>query len=393
MAEEFRLRHLDSASALPAEVWNRFFPADYPFTRHEFLAALETHGCATATTGWTPCHAVMEDASGDLAGLAPLYLKAHSYGEFVFDFSWAEASQRIGRRYYPKLLNAVPFTPATGPRLGARDELARGALAAALPQVARGNKLSSAHALFLAPDDLQALRGAGCLERNDVQFHWRNHGYEDFAGFVARLSSDKRKKLLRERRRVAEAGLRFEVRSGEELDTAAWERVYALYANTYGERGQDPYLSLEFFLDYGQAAGTPVRLVLAYEGQRLVAVAITVLGGDTLYGRHWGAAERYHSLHFETCYSQGIDWCIRQGLACFDAGAQGEHKLARGFEPVTTRSAHWLAEPRLHQAVANALARERAWVEARGEALAEHSPYRRGDGAAALPLELDAEHG
>jgi predicted N-acyltransferase len=393
VAEEFSLRLLDSAAALPAEVWNRFFPADYPFTRHEFLAALERHGCAAPETGWTPCHAVLEDASGAVAGLAPLYLKAHSYGEFVFDFSWAEASQRIGRRYYPKLLNAVPFTPSSGPRLGARDEPARRALAGALPQVARGNKLSSAHALFLRPDDLEALRAAGCLERHDVQFHWRNHGYADFAGFVARLSGDKRKKLLRERRRVAEAGLRFEVRSGEELDTAAWERVYALYANTYEERGQAPYLSLEFFLDYGQAAGTPVRLVLAYEGQRLVAVAITILGGDTLYGRHWGAAERYHSLHFETCYYQGIEWCIRHGIGCFDAGAQGEHKLARGFTPVTTRSAHWLAEPRLHQAVANALARERAWVEARGEALAEHSPYRGNGGATELPLELDAEHG
>ena len=390
---ELRLRHLDSASALPAEVWNRFFPADYPFTRHAFLAALETHGCAVPETGWTPCHAVLEDPSGEIAGIAPLYLKTHSYGEFVFDFSWAEASQRIGRRYYPKLLNAVPFTPATGPRLGARDEAARQALAAALPQVARGGKLSSVHALFLCQDDLEALGGAGCLERNDVQFHWRNHGYEDFAGFVARLSSDKRKKLLRERRRVAEAGLRFEVRSGEELDTAAWQRVYALYSNTYEERGQEPYLSLEFFLDYGQAAETPVRLVLAYEGQRLVAVAITILGGDTLYGRHWGAAERYHSLHFETCYYQGIEWCIGQGLQTFDAGAQGEHKLARGFEPVPTRSAHWLADPRLHQAVASALARERAWVGARGEALSEHSPYRRADGAAELPLELDTGHG
>lgn len=392
MAEEFRLRHLDSAAALPAAAWNRFFPADYPFTRHEFLAALEAHGCAVPQTGWTPCHAVLEDSAGSVAGVAPLYLKAHSYGEFVFDFSWAQACQQLGRRYYPKLLNAVPFTPATGPRLGARDARARHALAAGLLQLAKGSKLSSVHGLFLGGEDFEAFAAAGCLERNDVQFHWRNQGYPDFAAFVARLSSDKRKKLLRERRRVAEAGLRFAVRSGEELDTAAWERVYALYSNTYEERGQDPYLSLDFFLDYGQAAGTPVRLVLAYEGQRLVAVAITVLGGDTLYGRHWGAAERYHSLHFETCYYQGIEWCIAQGLRTFDAGAQGEHKLARGFDPVTTRSAHWLADPRLHQAVAHALQRERAWVGARGEALAGHSPYRHEDGAE-LRLELDEEPG
>ena len=391
-----RVRHLERASALPAAVWNGFFPDDYPFTRHAFLDALETHGCASAETGWTPCHALLEDEDGAVAGIAPLYLKAHSYGEFVFDFSWAEASQSIGKRYYPKLLNAVPFTPSTGPRLGARDAAARLALASALPEIARGNRLSSLHALFLQEQDLAALGAAGCLERNDVQFHWRNRGYADFSDFVSRLSSDKRKKLLRERRRVAEAGLRFEVRAGDELDTAAWERVYTLYSNTYEERGQAPYLSLEFFLDYGQASGTPVRLILAYDGERLVAVAITVQGGDTLYGRHWGAEQRYHSLHFETCYYQGIEWCIREGLQCFDAGAQGEHKLARGFEPVRTRSAHWLADPRLHKAVAASLRRERAWVGERGDALSGHSPYRQDlplKIADELPLAVDRAHG
>ena len=391
-----RVRHLERASALPAAVWNGFFPAEYPFTRHAFLDALETHGCASPETGWTPCHAVLEDEDGSVAGIAPLYLKAHSYGEFVFDFSWAEASQSIGKRYYPKLLNAVPFTPSTGPRLGARDTAARLTLAAALPEIARGSRLSSLHALFLQEEDLAALGAAGCLERNDVQFHWHNRGYADFTDFVSRLSSDKRKKLLRERRRVAEAGLRFEVRAGDELDTAAWERVYQLYSNTYEERGQAPYLSLEFFLDYGQAAGTPVRLILAYDGERLVAVAITVQGGDTLYGRHWGAEQRYHSLHFETCYYQGIEWCIREGLQCFDAGAQGEHKLARGFEPVQTRSAHWLADPRLHKAVAASLRRERAWVGERGDVLSEHSPYRRDTAleiAGEAPLAVDQSHG
>ena len=391
-----RVRHLERASALPAAVWDGFFPDDYPFTRHAFLDALETHGCASAETGWTPCHALLEDEDGAVAGIAPLYLKAHSYGEFVFDFSWAEASQSIGKRYYPKLLNAVPFTPSTGPRLGARDAAARLALASALPEIARGNRLSSLHALFLQEQDLAALGAAGCLERNDVQFHWRNRGYADFSDFVSRLSSDKRKKLLRERRRVAEAGLRFEVRAGDELDAAAWERVYTLYSNTYEERGQAPYLSLEFFLDYGQASGTPVRLILAYDGERLVAVAITVQGGDTLYGRHWGAEQRYHSLHFETCYYQGIEWCIRQGLQCFDAGAQGEHKLARGFEPVRTRSAHWLADPRLHKAVAASLRRERAWVGERGDALSGHSPYRQDlplEIADESPLAVDQAHG
>lgn len=386
-----RVRHLERASALPAAVWDGLFPAEYPFTRHAFLCALETHGCASEATGWTPCHAVLEDDDGAVTAIAPLYLKAHSYGEFVFDFTWAEASQSIGKRYYPKLLNAVPFTPCAGPRLGARDAAARTALAAALPDIAHGSRLSSLHALFLQDEDLAALGAAGCLERNDVQFHWRNHDYADFGAFLARMSSEKRKKLLRERRRVAEAGLRFEVRAGEELDTAAWERVYALYSNTYEERGQAPYLNLDFFLDYGQSPGTPVRLILAYDGERLAAVAITVQGGDTLYGRHWGAEQRYHSLHFETCYYQGIEWCIRQGLRHFDAGAQGEHKLARGFEPVRTRSAHWLADPRLRKAVAQALQREREWVGLRGDALSDHSPYRRdaqAQAAAGEPLAL-----
>jgi predicted N-acyltransferase len=389
---ELRLRHLDSATAISAEAWDRLFPADYPFTRHAFLSALEIHGCASRESGWTPCHAVLQDASGTAVAAAPLYLKAHSYGEFVFDFSWAEASRSIGKRYYPKLLSAVPFTPATGPRFGARDGVARLALAQALPGVARNGKLSSFHALFLGDEDFAALDGSGCVERNDVQFHWHNKlddsgaGYADFSAFVAGFSSDKRKKLLRERRRVAEAGLRFEVRAGDELDTAAWERVYALYANTYEERGQDPYLSLEFFLDYGRADGTPVRLILAYDGERLVAVAITVQGGDTLYGRHWGADARYHSLHFETCYYQGIEYCIREGLKTFDAGAQGEHKLARGFDPVRTRSAHWLADPRLHQAVDRAMSEERQWVGLRGEALGEHRPYKQAVEGAAEPV-------
>ncbi len=368
-------------SAVPGAAWDRCFPADYPFTRHNFLAALERHGCAAPETGWTPCHALAEDERGNVVGAVPLYLKSHSYGEFVFDFSWAQACQETGRRYYPKLVSAVPFSPVTGPRLGTADAAVRALLAQAAPAIAAANRLSSFHALFLREDDCAALAQAGCIERNDIQFHWSNPGYADFSDFVARLASAKRKKLLRERRRVAEAGLRFEVRAGDELDEAQWAQVYSLYCNTYEERGQAPYLSMEFFLDYGQAAGSPVRLILAYEDRHPVAVAITLIGGDTLYGRHWGAAARYHSLHFETCYYQGIEYCIRQGLRSFDAGAQGEHKLSRGFEPVTTRSAHWVADGELRRAVTQALARERRWVGRREEALGEHSPYRHEDSA------------
>jgi predicted N-acyltransferase len=304
----------------------------------------------------------------------PLYRKQHSYGEFVFDFAWAEASAQLGAPYYPKLLCAAPFTPATGPRLGGDDAARDALIAAALAELPEH---SSLHALFLEDRDAAAFGQRGLLERNDVQFHWYNRGDADFDQFAARLTQDKRKKVLRERRRAAESGLRFETRRGDELTEAQWAQVYALYGNTYEERGQAPYLSLGFFLDYGRAAGSPLRLILAHDGATLVAVAITLVGGDVLYGRHWGCAERHHSLHFELCYHQGIELCLREKLSRFDAGAQGPHKLARGFEPVLTRSAHALAEPRLQSAVAGFLARERRWVERQRELFAQHSPYRK----------------
>jgi len=374
-----RLRQLDSLDAIAAAAWDACFLEAGPFIRHAYLAALERHGCVGPQTGWTPCHALLEDAAGAPLAAAPLYLKTHSYGEFVFDFAWAEASRRLGRRYYPKLLCAVPFTPVSGARLGARDTASRAALAAALRALPERSGLSSLHALFLSDDDAAALGAAGCVERNDVQFHWRNAGYEDFAAFLATLTHDKRKKILRERRRIAEAGLQHRWESGDALSEAQWAEVYALYAHTYHERGQEPYLTLEFFLDYGRQPGTPVRLVSGFDGDQRVAVAITVQHGDTLYGRHWGAAAHYHSLHFETCYYQGIEYCIDQRLQHFDAGAQGGHKLARGFAPELTRSAHWLSEPVLADAVARALHRERALVREHGLALTAHSPYRRGD--------------
>lgn len=378
-----RLRQIDSLDAIDAQAWDRCFEGDDPFVRHAFLAALERHGCVTPQTGWTPCHAVLEDDAGVVIGAAPLYLKAHSYGEFVFDFSWAQASRQLGQRYYPKLLCAVPFTPVTGVRLGARDARTRAALAQGLRRIAQHQRLSSLHALFVNDVDLDALQATHCIERNDVQFHWRKAGYADFAGFLATLTHDKRKKILRERRRIAEAGLRHQWQTGDTLSEAQWVEVYALYANTYAERGRAPYLSLDFFLDYGRQPGTPVLLASTFDGARRVAVAITLCGGDTLYGRHWGAAAHYHSLHFETCYYQGIEYCIDHGLQHFDVGAQGAHKLARGFVPELTHSAHWLAEPALADAVQRALRRERLLVEAEGRMLSAHSPYRQHDGQAA----------
>ncbi len=360
----------------PAD-WDALFPSPYPFTRHAFLAALERHGCVGGDTGWEPCHVVLNDATGKPRAAMPLYLKRHSYGEFVFDFGWAQAAHQARLRYYPKLLCAAPFTPVTGPRLGASSEADRAELLAAAQERRAGSGASSIHALFLDDPDAAACEAAGWLPRNDVQFQWQRRDAASFDDFLAQLSAEKRKKIRRERRRVAEAGLRFEWKRGDELTEAQWARVYALYASTYDERGQAPYLTHEFFLDYGRATGTPVRLVLGYDdGSEPIAVAILLAAGDTLYGRHWGCTGKYSGLHFETCYYQGIELCFAEGLSRFDAGAQGTHKLARGFEPVLTRSAHQLADGRLAAAVAEFLERERAHVARMREELATHSPYR-----------------
>ncbi|MGH8443404.1 MAG: GNAT family N-acetyltransferase [Nevskiaceae bacterium] len=365
---------------IPEAQWDALFPAAYPFTRHAFLKALEDHGCVGPRTGWEPAHLVLEDDAG-LAAAMPLYRKRHSYGEFVFDFGWARAAQQLRIPYYPKLSCAIPFTPSVGPRLGARDPAARAALAAAATRLWQDSRLGSIHALFLEDADAGALGACGWVERHDVQFHWSRRGAAgSFEEFLGQLSHAKRQKIRRERRSVSDAGIRFEWRRGDELSEAQWARVFALYANTYEERGQPPYLTPGFFLDYGRRSGTPLRLVLAHDGGHdggeAIAVAITLVGGGTLYGRHWGCAEKYRGLHFETCYYQGIELCLAEGLSRFDAGTQGPHKLARGFEPVLTRSAHRIADERLAAAVAEFLAEERTEVARRREHLAEHSAYR-----------------
>ncbi|TAJ51066.1 MAG: GNAT family N-acetyltransferase [Nevskiaceae bacterium] len=375
-----RIRHLARIAEVPAAAWDALFPAAYPFIRHDWLRALEEHGCAAPDSGWTPCHLLLEDDAGNLLAAAPLYLKAHSWGEFVFDFAWAEGAQQAGIRYYPKLLSAVPFTPSTGPRLGARDEASRAQLIAALLQLPEHSGTSSWHGLFLSATEAEACAEQGALRRHDLQFHWHNRpggGYADFEDFLAALSHDKRKKIRQERRKLAGSGLGFDTLPGEAFGEAQWAELYALYANTYEERGQPPYLSLEFFLDYARRPGSPVRVTVARDGVRTVAMALLLQDGNRLYGRHWGAAERYDGLHFETCYYQGVQHCIREGLAVYDAGAQGEHKLARGFDPVMTHSVHSISDPRLAQAVAHALSRERLLVAARLEQLQAHRAYRQ----------------
>ena len=374
-----RTRHAPRLSDVAAADWDGLFGTAYPFARHAWLSALETHGCVSTTEGWDCHHLLLEDHHGRLLAAAPLYLKHHSYGEFVFDFAWANASHQLGRPYYPKLLCAIPFVPSIGPRLGAIDAASREVLVRNLAGLPKAEKLSSLHVLFAADADADDLRGEGLIERNDTQFQWEDRGYGDMAGFLGSLTSEKRKKLLRERRRVAEAGIGFEVARGAELSDPEWDRVYQLYINTYLERGQSPYFSRDFLAHVGRHPDLDLRLVFAVHEKRRVAVAITLVGGDTLYGRHWGAEAHYHSLHFECCYYQGIELCLREGLKRFDAGTQGAHKHGRGFEPVTTRSLHRMSDPRLHDAVADFLVRERRAVAAREAEFMQHTAYRAQD--------------
>lgn len=350
------LRQIPAIAAVDAARWNALAGAN-PFLQHAYLHALEASGSVGDDSGWQPAHVVVE--SGDaLLAAAPLYLKQHSYGEFVFDFAWANAYHRCGLDYYPKLVCAVPYAPVAGARLLARDAATRQLLARALAELPGRVGASSLHALFADQRDLAALREAGALTRRDCHYLWRNRGYRHFDDYLGALSSKRRKEIRRERRRCAEAGIGHRVVAPEAIDDALWDRLYALYARTYFMRGQHPYLTPAFFRHLGAAMPEAVRYVLALRGGEVVAMAFMLEGADTLYGRHWGCAEEFDALHFETCYYAGIDYCIRRGLRYFDAGAQGEHKIHRGFEPVATWSAHVVEEPRLRAAIADFLTRE-----------------------------------
>lgn len=363
-------------SEIDAADWDALV-GDTPFLRHAFLNALETTGCASPETGWQPAHLTMRD--GDrLTGAMPLYLKSHSYGEFVFDWAWADAYRRHGQHYYPKLLCAVPFSPVTGPRLLGEPGALPG-LAAAAVDLAEERGLSSIHCLFPTAAQADELSGQGWLIRTDCQFHWRNRGYRDFDDFLDTFSSAKRKKVRRERRRVAEAGIRFRILHGGELDAALLDTIYRFYCMTYFERGRSPYLTREFFAMIAEQLGRALVIILACQDAEPVGAAICLRSSDTLYGRHWGSDHEFHSLHFETCYYQGIDYCLREGLQYFDPGAQGQHKISRGFEPTTTYSAHWIADPEFRAAIGDYLARERPMMAEYREDASAHLPFKTSD--------------
>ncbi len=377
-----RARLLKSIAEVEPSEWNALVAsAAQPFLRHEFLLSLEESGCTTPKTGWTPEHLVARDATGRLVGAVPLYRKSHSRGEFVFDFSWANAYAQYGLPYYPKLLSAVPFTPVSGPRLlvsPAVDAPAmRAALIRAVGEHARAEQISSWHVLFPTDAELTALTRSGLIARRDCQFHWSNRGYPSFDAFLATFTAEKRKKAKRERRRVAEAGIVFDTRSGADMDDALWDTVYEFYADTFYRHGHEPYLNLKFFKLIGARMPERLMLKIARQGATPIALAIFFVGDDALYGRYWGAGGNYHSLHFETCYYQGIEYCIERGLARFEPGTQGEHKVPRGFVPALTCSAHDIVDKRFAAAIRDFAAREAHGVDAYAAAVNEHVPYHR----------------
>lgn len=351
-----------------------------PFLSHAFLKALEDAGTVGPGTGWIPQHLVLEGAGGDVAGVMPLYAKTHSQGEYVFDHAWADALQRAGGEYYPKLQGAVPFTPVPGRRIlvrpGAKEAETEALLAQAAVSLCERIGASSVHVTFVSEGEWTRLGAAGFLQRTGQQFHWRNAGYASFDDFLATLASRKRKAIRRERAEAQAAAEIFQV-TGAEITEAHWDAFFAFYIDTGSRKWGRPYLNRRFFCLLGAAMAERCLLVFARREGKLIAGALNLIGGDCLYGRYWGAIEHHPFLHFELCYHQAIDYAIRHGLARVEAGAQGEHKLARGYLPETTYSLHWLADPRLEAAVARFLAEERAEVQEVNALLREHGPFKK----------------
>ncbi|MGA8260290.1 MAG: GNAT family N-acetyltransferase [Arenicellales bacterium] len=378
-------RTIASISEIDAGEWDSLNRGDYPFVRHAFLAGLERTGCVRPDTGWQPLHVLLHDdpVRGNLLGAAPLYLKSHSWGEYVFDWAWADAYQRAGLDYYPKLLCAIPFTPATGPRLlvspsAERPEEVRRALIRSIIDQAESMRLSSVHWLFTDAADTAALESEGLLKRTGNQFHWSSRGCRNFDDYLKSLTSKRRKQVRRERRQVEEAGVAVRMIEGKDLEAGHWDAMYRFYQSTIHERGAIPYLTKKFFRFLATRMQEQTLIATAHDRDgAMIAGALYFKGGDTLYGRYWGASAFYEGLHFETCYYQPIDYCLRHGIARFEAGAQGEHKLNRGLLPTPTHSAHWLAHPRFEEAIREFLDVETRQVEHHAGVLDRHSPFRR----------------
>jgi predicted N-acyltransferase len=375
-----------TTAGIPATVWNGLLPStagvpDNPFLNHAFFLALEQSGCATRRTGWAPQHVLLADSAGLPVGLLPMFLKSHSMGEYVFDHGWADAYRRAGGDYYPKLQVSVPFTPVTAPKLlvPSGDPAVQRALMVTAETLAERLGASSVHATFV-PESDAALGVAGdWLVRYDTQFHWHNQGFASFDEFLSTLSSRHRKVMKRERRDALADGLTVKWLSGGDLAEAAWDAFYDFYEDTGSRKWGQPYLNREFFSRLSAALADRVVLMLAYDGPRAIAGALNLRGISSLYGRNWGATRQVPFLHFELCYYQAIDYAIAHKLATVEAGAQGEHKLARGYLPATTRSIHWIGDPGLRRAIADYLIRERASVTHNQDVLEQYTPFRKGE--------------
>jgi predicted N-acyltransferase len=370
-------RLADGIASFAAEDWDRCAGAGDPFLSHAFLSALEDSGSATASTGWRPLPIAIDGTDSRPAAVMPAYVKSHSLGEYVFDHGWADAYERAGGAYYPKLQIAVPFTPVPGRRLLARDPALAPALIAAAEQVVEANRLSSAHATFILPEEVALFERADWLIRADSQFHWINEEYAGFDDFLATLASRKRKTIRKERAQAV-AGLEIVHLTGADIKEAHWDAFWAFYQDTGARKWGQPYLTRSFFSLLGERLGERVLLILALRDGAPIAGALNLIGADALYGRYWGCLEDVPHLHFELCYYQAIDAAIARGLARVEAGAQGSHKLARGYRPVPTFSAHYIRDPRLRDAVADYLAAERRAVDREIAALDEMTPFRKG---------------
>ena len=381
------VKFIPSIAAVSAEQWDACANPDpttfNPFVSHAFLKALEVSNSVGRGSGWLPRHLILEDDTGAIAAAAPAYVKSHSQGEYVFDHAWAEAYEQAGRHYYPKLQIAVPFTPVPGPRLlvkpGPRANADEQLLAAASIELARQGGLSSVHLTFLSADAAERLRGIGFLTRTGQQFHWQNRDYTSFDDFLASLASRKRKAIRKERQAAVAPGIEIEHVTGRDITEAHWDAMFAFYMDTGNRKWGRPYLNRVFFSELGQTMPESCLLVLAKRDGRYIAGALNLIGGDCLYGRYWGSTEHHPTLHFEICYYQAIDFAISRKLARVEAGAQGEHKLARGYLPVETYSAHWLSDPGLHRAVERFLKKERALVTQYSADLTDLGPYRKDD--------------
>lgn len=377
---KIKILAVDSAEAIGQEAWALLAPPRHPFLNAHFLPILERHGAAGRRHGWRAHHLVAEDDTGTVVGILPLYLKSNSHGEFIYDWSWAAAYRQLGRAYYPKLFTGLPHTPATGPRLlvapGPDGNAIRRALIDSALAVVAEKDLSSWHVAFPAEADSGLLEDVGLLAGSDVQFHWIDPGFGHFDGYLAAFAAEKRRKVKAERRHVRESGLAIEARHGHQVNPAEWPALHALYASTFDKFGNYAAFSAACFAELAAALGDRMVIFIARDGSQPVAVSICFRSDEALYGRYWGSRGDYHSLHFELCLYQGIDYCLREGLGRFEPGAGGEHKIARGFTPTLVQSFHWVADPVLRRLIGQHLIRQRAAIlEYRDEAMA-HLPFR-----------------